>query len=234
MNLICSIWRWWLSGKGEVQGGGWAVSHFIFIAFEADPRLEPIPPTSDRWSTNLVWKKPTRGEASCTQVTFKAVRSWATKLAWRPQNFCFVTFIWTSSRFVLFCGQLDFIVVWSYVHISTNISSSSQILLLPGQPWPTLLLGHMGWHIHFSFFKIKNIFESRNWWPFKAGQLGVIHSFVWYYRGRGGLKLRLIRTSFTLGPSETQFRLNCLAFSLSNLLQHLDSDQVGIYASRNI
>ena len=103
----------------EVQGGGWAVSHFIFIAFEADPRLEPIPPTSDRWSTNLVWKKPTRGEPSCTQVTFKAVRSWATKLAWRPQNFCFVTFIWTSSRFVLFCGQLDFIVVWSYVHIST-------------------------------------------------------------------------------------------------------------------
>ena len=110
----------------------------------------------------------------------------------------------------------------------------SQILLLPGQPWPTLLLGHMGRHIHFSFFKIKNIFESRNWWPFKAGQLGVIHSFVWYYRGRGGLKLRLIRTSFTLGPSETQVRLNCLAFSLSNLLQHLASDQVGIYASRNI
>ena len=216
----------------EVQGGGWAVSHFIFIAFEADPRLEPIPPTSDRWSTNLVWNRRR------THVCHLPPQFEAEPQNWRGDLKIFVSWLLFGLHLIS-CYFVDSsILLWSglmstFQHF-THKYFFSQILLLPGQPWPTLLLGHMGRHIHFSFFKIKNIFESRNWWPFKAGQLGVIHSFVWYYRGRGGLKLRLIRTSFTWGPSGTQFRLNCLAFSLSNLLQHLDSDQVGIYASRNI
>ena len=40
------------------------------------------------------------------------------------------------------------LLCWSCVHISTihkYFLLLSQILLLPGQLWPTLLLGHMGW-----------------------------------------------------------------------------------------
>ena len=88
--------------------------------------------------------------------------------------------------------------------------------------------------MHFSSSKANTFFKVKTVDLLKQVNLVSFIHLCGITGGGGQLKLRLIRTSFTLGPSETQVRLNCLAFSLSNLLQHLASDQVGIYASRNI
>ena len=143
---------------------------------------------------------------------------WTTQLACRPQNFCFVTFIWTSSPFVLFCGQLDFIVPVLCPHFNNSQKFRlSEMLLRPGQLWPTVLLGHTGWHTPFSRYLLKVL----NWLIYlkEVNSVSFIHLCV--YEGR--LKLHLIRTSFAPGNCDTQqFGLLTVSWLVWNLNQIID------------
>ena len=89
------------------------------------------------------------------------------------------------------------------------------MLLRPRQLWPTVLLGHTGWHTPFSRYLLKVL----NWLIYLKEVNSVSFIHLCDYEGR--LKLHLIRTSFAPGNSDTQqfglLTVSCLVWNLNQI-----------------
>ena len=119
---------------------------------------------------------------------------------------------------MLFCGQLDFIVPVLCPHFNNSQKFRlPEMLLWPGQLWPTVLLGHTGWHTLFSRYLLKVL----NWLIYLKEVNSVSFIHLCDYEGR--LKLHLIRTSFAPGNCDTQqFGLLTVSWLVWNLNQIID------------